>query len=253
MPERVAYEESYTDGSLDEVTVTLTNGETSLDLSAEPNGSGLVLTRAYQHDTTLLEGEGFSLLREGIEALREHGHDINARGLVNKSDDTLPQEWDAMSPVEIKFEAGLGDEAVLGDLEDRLQDTELDPVEIIDEIDDSREYDSVKAYLQAVDEATVEEMAEATGQSTDGVHKELFEIPDERLNKRKDPDDGRRKLYSLQESDGSPPGVMTEGEIVSVADYYTTLSEVAKDLEVSEDRARAILREHDVFDEVEHE
>lgn len=56
---------------------------------------------------------------------------------------------------------------------------------------------------------------------------------------------------SVDEVDGSPPEGMTPGEIVAVAEYYETLEEVAEDLEVTTERARAILVEHDVIEEVD--
>ena len=50
---------------------------------------------------------------------------------------------------------------------------------------------------------------------------------------------------------GEPPGELTEGDIVAVADHYETLAEVATDLEVPGAHARIILEEHGVLDDIE--
>ncbi|MFB6081822.1 MAG: hypothetical protein ABEJ67_03275 [Halanaeroarchaeum sp.] len=58
-------------------------------------------------------------------------------------------------------------------------------------------YDDVESYLDDVDEATTAEIAEAIGvDDTETVYERLEDI-DDRLSKRRDPEDGRRKLYSL--------------------------------------------------------
>lgn len=237
MPKQVGYEEEWDDGEISQAKVGVANGDTRLFVTIEPTTEGTYrLAKVDQRDTTILKQGGLQLLPFAIDRLRDR-FDLEAYGLFGNSVSE--------------------DELLEGDsLDDRLEEAEVSNEEIVDELEGEvakfgEKTPTVEEYLKDVDEASVAEIADATDQPTGTVHRELAELPDPLLEKRPDPDDGRRKLYGLADPDPSPPGEITEDGVVNVAEHYDTLSEVAEDMEVTEARAYAILDEMDLLDQVD--
>lgn len=255
MPEQIGYEEDWQDGTIKEAKVGVAANGTRLYVAVKPNGDGTYrLAKADQRDTTVIDGEGLSLLPFALDRLRERfvvdDYGLDGADRTDDSDmvsaDEALEQLDEATAEDKENAEGPDDESGESIGEDGEEQSDRHDVDETDE----EYYESAETYLEEVDEATTREIADAMGiDDAVDVHPELNEIDDEMLVTRPHPDDGRKKLYSLRQ-DGSPPGEVDEGTVVAVAEHYETLTEVAEDLEVDPLRAHAILEAHDVRDEV---
>lgn len=181
MSETLHVEETIEDGNTVEATVAVHSSDARVRATATngAEGDGLVLQTINQPNTTILDDNGIPLLSVALETLVER-FDADTRGLV-----TSHATGDPVDPVD-----NYSEQTEPSPEEDQAE-------EVADQPEVPSYDDAVESYLADVDEATVEEMAEELGIDKSDVHYQLGLIDDERIEKRRDPQDGRRKLYSL--------------------------------------------------------